>query len=660
MKDIQSILIANRGEIALRIIHTAQKMGITTIAVFAEQDKYSLHVRKANQAFSLGKGSLHDTYLNIEKIIHAAQNAGADAIHPGYGFLSENSRFAMACEEAGIVFIGPSAIAIQTMGNKLQAATFVDSIDVPILNLQKGTPQELLEQTSKENMPVMIKAASGGGGKGMRLVKNYSELKDTLHITSREAKSYFGDETVYLEKFVEQPKHIEVQILCDNHGNCIHLFERECSIQRRHQKIIEEAPSPTLSEKQRENITQDAVRIAEAINYAGAGTVEFLVDKKGQHFFLEMNTRIQVEHPVSEMITGIDIVEEQIEIARNIPLRYNQDDLRINGHAVEVRIYAENPVNDFLPSPGYLSYFEIPQLKDIRVDSSIETTATILPDYDPLIAKISGWGENRDKAINQLKIALKGSSVTGIAHNLPYLRKVLEHNSFINNKFTTNFIPKFHQQIIKELNRQSQQADKLMLMAAFIFIHSQNSESKSDTIWKTLGYWRTFMKWIIFIDEKQHEVFFKRKGSNLTMFHDNKKITYTVSFFDKHKLTIQQDYIRKNLTYSISTKDTELVLDGLNYSLHRENYKDIISNKKQHTENNKNEKHIKSPMFGKVLAINVDKNTTVKKGQTLLVLEAMKMENNIIAPFDIKIKEIKVKEGDQVEDGQILLQTSYN
>lgn len=660
MKDIQSILIANRGEIALRIIHTAQKMGITTIAVFAEQDKYSIHVRKADQAFSLGQGSLHDTYLNIEKIIRIAQNAGAEAIHPGYGFLSENSRFAMACEEAGIVFIGPSASAILTMGNKLQAATFVDSIGVPILNLQKGTPQELLEQTSENDIPVMIKAASGGGGKGMRLVNNYAELKDTLHSTSREAESYFGDGTVYLEKFVEQPKHIEVQVLCDNNGNCIHLFERECSVQRRHQKIVEEAPSPTLSEKQREHITQDAVRIAEAINYSGAGTVEFLVDEKGQHFFLEMNTRIQVEHPVTEMITGIDIVEEQIKIAQNIPLQYKQDELKINGHAVEARIYAENPANDFLPSPGYISYFEIPQFKNIRVDTSLETTATISPDYDPLIAKVSGWGENRDKAINQLKNALKGASVTGIGHNLPYLRKVLEHNSFINNKFTTNFIPEFHQQIIEELNRQSQQADKLMLMAAFISIHSHKRDQNPDTIWKTLGYWRTFMKWIIFIDEKQHEVSFKRKGSMLSLFYNNEEITYTVSFDDKHKLVIQQDYTRKNLTYGISTKGTELVLDGLNYSLHRENYKDIISNKKQQTENKKSEKHIKSPMFGKVLSINVKKDTTVKKGETLLVLEAMKMENNVRAPFDTQIKEINVQEGEQVEDGQILLQTASN
>jgi 3-methylcrotonyl-CoA carboxylase alpha subunit len=658
--DIQSILIANRGEIAVRVIHTAKKLGITVFAVYAEQDKKSLHVKKADQAFSLGHGSLHETYLNIEKIIDIAKNAGANAIHPGYGFLSENSRFALACQEAGIIFIGPSASAIQTMGNKLEAATFTDSIGVPILNLQKGSPQELMEQTSEKDMPVMIKAASGGGGKGMRLVRNYSDLKNTLLSTSREAKSYFGDGTVYLEKFLENPKHIEVQVLCDNHGNCIHLFERECSVQRRHQKIIEEAPSPTLSQQQRINITRDAVRIAESINYSGAGTVEFLVDEKGKHYFLEMNTRIQVEHPVTEMITGVDIVEEQIEIARNNPLRYTQEDLNINGHAVEARVYAENPVNDFLPSPGNISYFEIPQFKHIRIDSSIENTASISPDYDPLIAKVSGWGADRKKAINQLRNALKKALVIGIKHNLPYLQKVLEHHSFINNTFTTNFIPEYHQQILQELNLQYQQADKLILMAAFISIHSQPEKSNHNTVWESIGYWRTLMKWSIIFDEKPHEIFFKREGSKITLFYDNKKIAYTVSFSDKNKLTVQQNKHITNITYGASTKGTELVIDRLNYILRRKSYQDIISNKKQQTENGKNEKHIKSPMFGKVLSINVKKDSTVKKGETLLVLEAMKMENNIQAPFDTQIKEINVKEGEQVEDGQILLQTALN
>lgn len=658
--DIQSILIANRGEIAVRVIHTAKKLGITVFAVYAEQDKKSLHVKKADQAFSLGHGSLHDTYLNIEKIIDIAQNVGADAIHPGYGFLSENSRFALACKEAGIIFIGPSASAIQTMGNKLEAATFTDAIGVPILNLEKGSPQELIEQTSEKDMPVMIKAASGGGGKGMRLVRKYSDLKNTLLSTSREAKSYFGDGTVYLEKFLENPKHIEVQVLCDNHGNCIHLFERECSVQRRHQKIIEEAPSPTLSQQQRINITRDAVRIAESINYSGAGTVEFLVDEKGKHYFLEMNTRIQVEHPVTEIITGIDIVEEQIEIARNNPLRYTQEDLSINGHAVEARVYAESPVNDFLPSPGNISYFEIPQFRHIRIDTSIENTASISPDYDPLIAKVSGWGANRKKAINQLRNTLKKASVIGIKHNMAYLQKVLEHHSFINNTFTTNFIPEFHQQILQELNLQYQQADKLILMAAFISIHSQPEKNNYNTIWETIGYWRTLMKWSIVIDEKPHEIFFKREGSKITLFDDNKEITYTVSFSDKNKLTVQQNKHMTYITYGISTKGTELLIEGLNYILRRKSYQDIISNKKQHKEKGKNEKHIKSPMFGKVLSINVKKDSTVKKGETLLVLEAMKMENNIQAPFDTQIKEINVQEGEQVEDGQILLQTALN
>jgi 3-methylcrotonyl-CoA carboxylase alpha subunit len=660
MINIQSILIANRGEIAVRIIRTAKIKGITSIAVYAEQDNNSLHVKKADQAYTLGNGDLHETYLNIDKIIRIAQETGADAIHPGYGFLSENSQFALACEKAGITFIGPSYTSIQTMGNKLKAASFVDSLGVPILNLQKGTPEEIEQQTSEDDLPVMIKAASGGGGKGMRLVRNYAELKDTLISTSREAKSYFGDETVYLEKFLEEPKHIEVQVLCDKHGNCVHLFERECSVQRRHQKIIEEAPSPTLSEKQRERMTKDAVRIAKAINYSGAGTVEFLVDKKGQHFFLEMNTRIQVEHPVTEMITGIDIVEEQINIASNLSLRYKQEELKINGHAVEARIYAEDPVNDFLPSPGNISYFDIPHFKDVRIDAGIESKASISPDYDPLIAKVSAWAENRKKAINQLKNVLKGTSVIGIGHNLPYLQKVLDHNSFINNKFTTNFVPKFHHQIIEQLNNKYEQANKRMLLAAFIFIHSQNQANSPNTVWESLGYWRTLMNWTIYINEVQYEVYFKREDSKLYLSYNNTESTFIVSDMDKNKLTIKQGDKTKNITHGASDKFTGLMLDGLNYSLHRENFHDIISNKKQHSTEKNIEKTIKSPMFGKVLSINVQKDATVKKGETLLVLEAMKMENNIRAPFDTQIKEINVQEGDQVEDGQILLQTAYN
>jgi 3-methylcrotonyl-CoA carboxylase alpha subunit len=660
MKNIQSILIANRGEIAVRIIHTAKKMGITSISVYAEDDKQSLHVKKADQAFSLGPGSLYDTYLNIENIINTAKEAGADAIHPGYGFLSENSSFALACENAGITFIGPSSSAIQTMGNKLQAAAFVESLDVPILNLQKGTPQEILKQTTENDLPVMIKAASGGGGKGMRLVRDFGKLKDTLQSTSREAKSYFGDGTVYLETFVEQPKHIEVQVLCDNYGNCIHLFERECSIQRRHQKIIEEAPSPTLSQKQRDKMTQDALRIAQAINYTGAGTVEFLVDDNGNHYFLEMNTRIQVEHPVTEMVTGIDIVGAQIEIAQELPLQHSQEDLKIDGHAIEARIYAEKPANDFLPSPGNITYFDVPQLRNTRIDSGIETYASISPDYDPMLAKIAGWGKNRTNAINQLQKVLGKASVTGISHNLPYLQKILEHDSFKNNRFTTTFIPEFHHQIIEELNNQQVQEDKTWLIAAYIFIHSLGKESNHGTTWESIGYWRKLMKWNIYLNDKLHEVNFKREGSQITIFQNNKESTFSVTKNSKHKLSLQQGRTIRDINYGISEKDTEIILNGLNYKVQQENYQHITSNKKQQKATNNNEKDIKSPMFGKVLSINVEKNTTVKKGQTLLVLEAMKMENNILAPFDTQIKNIHVKEGEQVEDGQILLQTEYN
>jgi len=661
MNTIYSILIANRGEIAVRIIRTAKKLGIKTIAVYAEQDKEALHVKHADQAWSLGTGSLQETYLNSDKLIRIAQNTNADAIHPGYGFLSENSKFAASCESAGIIFIGPPASAIQTMGNKLEAAKFVDSLGVPLLNVQTGSPEKLLESISKKDMPVMIKAASGGGGKGMRLVQEYSELKDMLKTTSREAKSYFGDGTVYIEKFLESPKHIEVQVLCDKHGNCIHLFERECSVQRRHQKIIEEAPSPTLSEMQRTNMTSDAIKIAHAIGYVGAGTVEFLVDNNGNHFFLEMNTRIQVEHPVTEMITGIDIIEAQINVAQNLPINHRQEDLNIHGHAIEARIYAENPANNFLPSPGNISYFQTPKLINIRIDTGIESYAPISADYDPLIAKITGWGENRVKAIGQVKKALHASYVTGIYHNLPYLRKILEHPTFLDNQFSTDFIPQHHDKIIEELQSQYKQVDKPMLFAAYIFINTRsNAEKNPHTIWEHIGYWRTFMNWNIYLNGEPHEVFFRRKDSQITINTGETKKTFTLAQNQKHHITIRTQNRQENFIYSITNNATEIIFNGLNYNLKRADHRNTIANKKQQSKDINNEKNIKSPMFGKVLAINVDKNTTVKKGQTLLVLEAMKMENNIIAPFDTEIKEINVKEGDQVEDGQILLQTSYN
>jgi len=660
MNNIYSILIANRGEIAVRIIRTAKKMGIRTIAVYPEQDKDALHVKLADQAWNLGTGSLKETYLNNDKLIQIAQNANADAIHPGYGFLSENSNFAASCETADITFIGPPASAIQTMGNKLKAAEFVDSLGVPVLNVQTGSPDKLLESISEEDMPVMIKAASGGGGKGMRLVKEYSELKDMLKTTAREAKSYFGDGTVYIEKFLESPKHIEVQVLCDKYGNCIHLFERECSIQRRHQKIIEEAPSPALSEKQRTNMTNDAIKIAQAIGYVGAGTVEFLLDNKGNHFFLEMNTRIQVEHPVTEMITGIDIVEEQIDIAQNIQINHKQENLNIHGHAIEARIYAENPANNFLPSPGNISYFQTPKFHNIRIDSGIESYASISADYDPLIAKITGWGSNRAKAINQLQKALHASSVTGIHHNLPYLYKILEQHSFVNNQFSTDFIEQHHDKIIEELQAQYKQVDKTMLFAAYIFINSINSANKNPhTVWEDIGYWRTFMKWNIYFNEEPHEVFFRRNNYEITIITEETEETFALVENQKHHIRIRTQNRQGNFVYSTTDKATEIIFNGLNYILKRADHQNTIANKKQHTKDINNEKNIKSPMFGKVLAINVGKNTPVKKGQTLLVLEAMKMENNIIAPFDTEIKEIKVKEGDQVEDGQILLQISY-
>ena len=656
-KSIQSILIANRGEIAVRIIQTAKKLGIQTISVYSDQDKEALHVKLSDHAWNLGKGSLRDTYLNIEKIMQAAHQSNADAIHPGYGFLSENPAFAAACEQAGIIFIGPSSHAIQTMGNKLEATQFVKKLNVPVLEAKTGKPEDIAAQTRKEDLPVMIKAASGGGGKGMRIVYDIEKLEEVLQTTSREAENYFGDKTIYLEQYIENPKHIEIQVFGDHHGNYVHLFERECSIQRRHQKIIEEAPSPTLTEEQRQKMGMDAVNIAQAIDYSGAGTVEFLYDSTGNHYFLEMNTRIQVEHPVTEMITGVDIVKEQIRVAQNLPLAWSQGDLSIHGHAIEARIYAENPENNFLPSPGKMDLFSFPTMENLRTDYGVQSGDTISPDYDPMIAKIAGWGPDRLQAIDQLKKGLEQTHIVGIRHNKAYLLKVLEQPSMMENQFSTHFIAENHKELLNKLEIQKHKADKDLLAAAYIFIHSYDTVGLNpSSIWKNLGYWRNFMKWTIFFDDIRQTTQFQRHQNTLEILSEKTEHSYRLINMDANRIILDTPSGQKKMYYSRNGSKTQIHLGDSVYYAWGEDYTNIIQNKKKKEQINGSEKDIRSPMFGKVLTIHVNKDKVVKKGQTLLVLEAMKMENNILAPYDTMIKDITVAEGDQVEDGQVLLQ----
>jgi len=443
---MKKILVANRGEIALRIMRTARKMGIQTVAVYSEADRHAPHVRFADQAVSLGPAPSNQSYLVIDKIIKAAKETGTDGIHPGYGFLSENAEFAQRVESEGITFIGPNVQAIEVMGSKLAAKDAVKAYNIPMVpGIDKAITDTEKAKVIADDIgyPILIKASAGGGGKGMRVVENSNELKSQMERAISEAVSAFGDGSVFIEKYVASPRHIEIQVLADKHGNTVHLFERECSIQRRHQKVVEEAPSAVLTPELRARMGADACRVAEACNYIGAGTVEFLLDENHNYYFLEMNTRLQVEHPVTELITGVDLVEEQIRVARGEKLKFQQEDLAIKGHAVELRVYAEDPINDFLPSVGELLAYQKPIGENIRVDDGYEEGMEIPIYYDPMIAKLITYGPTRDAAINNMKDAIAQYQIEGIETTLPFGSFVMKHPAFTSGDFDTHFVKKF-------------------------------------------------------------------------------------------------------------------------------------------------------------------------------------------------------------------------
>lgn len=443
MPEIKKILIANRGEIALRIMRSTKEMGIHTVAVFSEADRNALHVRYADQSFCIGPPASSESYLRMDKIIAVAKQSGADAIHPGYGFLSENEDFATQCEKSGIIFIGPSANAIELMGNKLAAKAAVAKFNVPLV---PGTSepitdiQEAKKIALKIGYPVLIKASAGGGGKGMRIIDNEGMFVEQMERAISEATSAFGDGSVFIEKYISRPRHIEFQIFGDKHGNVVHMFERECSIQRRHQKVVEEAPSCILTPEKRKIMGEAAINVAKASGYYGAGTVEFILDEKLDFFFLEMNTRLQVEHPVTEEITGLDLVKLQIRVAEGEKLPFNQEDINIRGHAIEVRVYAEDPANNFLPDIGKLKTYKRPQGHGVRVDDGFEQGMDIPFYYDPMIAKLVCHAENREEAMDKMIRAIEEFEITGLETTLGFCNFVMKHEAFRSGNFDTKFV----------------------------------------------------------------------------------------------------------------------------------------------------------------------------------------------------------------------------
>jgi len=440
---IKKVLVANRGEIAVRIMRSCREMGIQTVAVYSDADRKAMHVLYADEAYHIGPSPSLESYLNRNKIIEVAKKSGADAIHPGYGFLSENAGFSERCQQKGIKFIGPSPYAIANMGDKITARKTMMEAGVPVV---PGTPgkisseSEAIKYIKEIGLPVMIKASAGGGGKGMRLVKNQRDIKSSLRAARSEARSAFGDDSVFIEKYIESPHHIEFQILADQHGNVIHLFERECSVQRRHQKIVEEAPSPILTPEKRAEMGEHAVAAAKAVNYEGAGTIEFIVDNDLNYYFLEMNTRLQVEHPITERVVGVDLVKEQINIANGLPLTYTQNELRQSGHAIECRVYAEDPDNNFMPAPGKVTHIDIPYGVGVRVDGYIYEGFEIPLYYDPLIAKLIVWGRDRQEAIERIRRAIKEFKINGVKNNLKFLERITLADDFVKGNYTTHFI----------------------------------------------------------------------------------------------------------------------------------------------------------------------------------------------------------------------------
>lgn len=480
MPAIKKLLVANRGEIALRIMRSAREMGIETVAIYSQADRKAPHVRYADEAVCIGEAPSSLSYLRGEKIVEVACKLGVDAIHPGYGFLSENAQFAQMVEEAGILFIGPPVKAIEVMGSKLAAKEAVRKFGVPLVPGSEGAIQSVEEAkriASAIGYPVLIKASAGGGGKGMRVVEDENELAEQMERAISEAVSAFGDGSVFIEKYISAPKHIEVQILGDKHGNIVYLFERECSIQRRHQKVIEEAPSPVVTPQIRKALGEAAIKVAQACGYYNAGTVEFVMDSNLNFYFLEMNTRLQVEHPVTEQITGIDLVKEQIRIAEGKPLSFSQEDLKILGHAIEVRIYAEDPTNNFLPDIGKLKTYKRPQGIGIRVDDGFEEGMEIPIYYDPMIAKLIATGKDRHEAIERMKRALDEYQITGVETTIGFCKFVLEHEEFLSGRFDTNFVKKyFSAEKLQSPNQQN--AEKLGAVMACLLLEKEFSNNK--------------------------------------------------------------------------------------------------------------------------------------------------------------------------------------
>jgi 3-methylcrotonyl-CoA carboxylase alpha subunit len=661
-REIRKLLIANRGEIARRIQRTCRAMGIATVAVFSDADEDALFVREADEAVRLGPPPSRESYLVIEKIVDAARRTGADAVHPGYGFLSERAELAEACAAAGLVFVGPTPAAIRAMGLKREAKRTAAAAGVPVVPGYDGASQDddvLHARALEIGFPLLLKASAGGGGKGMRLVHEESALRGAIEGARREALSAFGDGTLLVEKYVQGPRHVEIQILGDAHGHLVHLFERECSIQRRHQKIVEESPSPALTPELRARMGEAAVAVGKAIGYTSAGTVEFVLGDDGRFYFLEVNTRLQVEHPVTELVTGVDLVAEQIRVARGERLSFRQEELQQRGHAIEVRLYAEDPGNHFLPSTGRLVDFWIPVEEGVRLDSGVEAGDEVSIHYDPMIAKVVAHGRTRDEARRRLARTLERASVLGVTTNRAFLARVLEHPAFAAGELTTHFIADHLRDALAEPPDAAR--DELAAIAAALVGHLERAAGRTVLPALPAGYRNNRYA--------PERVTFEVGGAELAVAYTP---AVTAAPGGRRAFEVSVGGAAPRRFTLVSWRAPELALEdeagqrhrlrvtvtdgGARFWVHGARGSTALAERPRFPERVAAEEKgsCNAPMPGKVVRVVVGEGQAVEAGAVLVVLEAMKMEHSVRAPEAGIVTKLAVREGDQVDGGAVL------
>ncbi len=650
-RRFRTLLIANRGEIAVRVIRTARAMGLRTVAVYSEADRGAMHVSMADEAVLLGPARARDSYLDIARVLEAARQTGAEAVHPGYGFLSESAEFAQACFDAGLVFVGPTPAMIRAMGSKSGSKALMEAAGVPLVPGYHGEAQDeatLAKAAEQIGFPVLVKASAGGGGRGMRIVRSGAELGAAIVSAKREAKAAFGDDRMLIEKYVDNPRHIEVQIIGDSHGNLLSLFERECTLQRRHQKVIEEAPSPTLDPTQRETVCAAARKAAAAVSYVGAGTIEFVSDGK-EVFFIEMNTRLQVEHPVTELVTGIDLVEWQLRVAFGEALPLKQDQIRLNGHAIEARVYAENPSKNFMPSVGQIRTWRTPEPSNgLRIDAGYRAGDAVSPYYDAMLAKVIAWAPTRQAAIERLNRGLEETDVRGIVTNIPFLSALVTHPAVAANAIDTGFI----ERELTRLTPAAPVAGDLELCAAVAAIlgeEQKTAESEARSPWQTFGWMPVGRRQRVFAfrqasgAEQKVTLRYGRGPSALSIGEREFALVSSGNRDGTFDLTV--DGVKSRVVAVIEGHDLYLRTRNGRFELH---WADPFGGD---DEEQAGDDRIVAPLPGTVVAILAEEGATLEKGAPILTLEVMKMEQTLRAPFAGILKAIKCKVGDIVQEG---------